>query len=334
MSTKQQPATLLPSYETLMAQVQQCGAGAGCCAQAARIETLEAQLEAVGAVPDGWRLVPVQPEIQAVLHMLDVPVLAYISSHSEKLGKTTADFDTFESAIPLVSQHAHRAACEKVISAMQAQLEAVGAGGVGALEIAEAALADIGDADREPGDDVAWCEARAAEALPEVRAVLITAAAPPAAQVQTMGWVAPGWQAVPVEPTKEMVIEAYEAQGEATSSTCKEIYRAMLAAAPKPAAQAGWCDGCSPDNCGGCATPTAPAQAALVDAPHSTACLYHYALSRLRLKDNTGLRVLFWDAHNSLSWDSKTDWYVTPDADKADCEQCNAAIAAQKGDKT
>jgi hypothetical protein len=41
-----------------------------------------------------------------------------------------------------------------------------------ALEIAEAALADIGDADREPGDDVAWCEARATEALPVVRAAL------------------------------------------------------------------------------------------------------------------------------------------------------------------
>ena len=27
-----------------------------------------------------------------------------------------------------------------------------------------------------------------------------------------------------------------------------------------PAVQAGWCDGCSPDNCGGCATPAAPAQ--------------------------------------------------------------------------
>ena len=32
------------------AQAQQCGAGAGCCAQAARIEELEAQLEAVGGV--------------------------------------------------------------------------------------------------------------------------------------------------------------------------------------------------------------------------------------------------------------------------------------------
>ena len=41
-----------------------------------------------------------------------------------------------------------------------------------ALELAEAALADIGDADREPGDDLAWCEARAAQDLPTVRAAL------------------------------------------------------------------------------------------------------------------------------------------------------------------
>ena len=40
------------------------------------------------------------------------------------------------------------------------------------LAYAEAALADIGDATREPGDDLAWCEARAAEALPRVRAAL------------------------------------------------------------------------------------------------------------------------------------------------------------------
>ncbi len=38
-----------------------------------------------------------------------------------------------------------------------------------ALVSAEAALADIGDAQREPGDDMAWCERRAAEALPTVR---------------------------------------------------------------------------------------------------------------------------------------------------------------------
>ncbi|GGX30339.1 hypothetical protein GCM10007242_41180 [Pigmentiphaga litoralis] len=41
-----------------------------------------------------------------------------------------------------------------------------------ALRLAEAALADIGDADREPGDDVAWCERRAAQALPAVRAAI------------------------------------------------------------------------------------------------------------------------------------------------------------------
>lgn len=42
-----------------------------------------------------------------------------------------------------------------------------------ALRGAEAALADIGDADRQPGDDLAWCETRAAQALPEVRAALV-----------------------------------------------------------------------------------------------------------------------------------------------------------------
>ena len=41
-----------------------------------------------------------------------------------------------------------------------------------ALVKAEAALADIGDAEREPGDDLAWCERRAAEALPVVREAL------------------------------------------------------------------------------------------------------------------------------------------------------------------
>lgn len=35
--------------EALRAQAQTCGAGAGCCAQAARIAELEAQIEAVGA---------------------------------------------------------------------------------------------------------------------------------------------------------------------------------------------------------------------------------------------------------------------------------------------
>jgi hypothetical protein len=41
-----------------------------------------------------------------------------------------------------------------------------------ALELAEAGLADIGDADREPGDDLAWVEARAARDLPRIRQAL------------------------------------------------------------------------------------------------------------------------------------------------------------------
>jgi hypothetical protein len=41
-----------------------------------------------------------------------------------------------------------------------------------ALRYAEAALADIGDADREPGDDLTWCENRAGEALPRIRKLI------------------------------------------------------------------------------------------------------------------------------------------------------------------
>jgi hypothetical protein len=43
---------------------------------------------------------------------------------------------------------------------------------ISALLYAEAALADIGDADREEGDDLAWCENRAASALPRIRRLL------------------------------------------------------------------------------------------------------------------------------------------------------------------
>jgi hypothetical protein len=43
-----------------------------------------------------------------------------------------------------------------------------------ALELAEAGLSDIGDADREPGDDLAWAEARAAQDLPRIRRTLNT----------------------------------------------------------------------------------------------------------------------------------------------------------------
>lgn len=41
-----------------------------------------------------------------------------------------------------------------------------------ALKKAEAALSDIGDADREPGDDMKWMEIRAALPLPFIREVM------------------------------------------------------------------------------------------------------------------------------------------------------------------
>ncbi len=49
--------------------------------------------------------------------------------------------------------------------------------------------------------------------------------------------VAPeGWVMVPMVATTEQVVAAYEAQGEATSEACEQIYRAMLDASPAPPA--------------------------------------------------------------------------------------------------
>ena len=48
-----------------------------------------------------------------------------------------------------------------------------------AIKTAEAALADIGDSDHEPSDDLAWCERRAQQALPVVRFALAAAEAKP-----------------------------------------------------------------------------------------------------------------------------------------------------------
>ena len=58
-----------------------------------------------------------------------------------------------------------------------------------ALELAEAALADIGDAERESGDDLAWAEARAAQDLPRIRSVLARWGAQPS----TVAHSCPRW---------------------------------------------------------------------------------------------------------------------------------------------
>lgn len=62
-----------------------------------------------------------------------------------------------------------------------------------ALIVAEAALADIGDADREPGDDLKWCEDRAALALPAVREAL-KIELPIGTEGNFRGWEELAWQ--------------------------------------------------------------------------------------------------------------------------------------------
>ena len=62
----------------------------------------------------------------------------------------------------------HRDSAERLNLLLCADNVAVRSG----LQTAQAALSDIGDSDREPGDDLEWCERRAAQALPAVRAAL------------------------------------------------------------------------------------------------------------------------------------------------------------------
>lgn len=52
--------------------------------------------------------------VQAVLLELDVPVRGYLASHSGQLHDSASKVDRFESAIPLVSEADHRAACRKI----------------------------------------------------------------------------------------------------------------------------------------------------------------------------------------------------------------------------
>lgn len=99
-----------------------------------------------------------------------------------------------------------------------------------ALVIAEAGLADIGDAGREPGDDLAWCEARAAQALAYPRAAIIALreaiAQPEQPARQTWSWDKaqdtylldpPEVSTQPVQPTADKLLQiiaaAYQIAG-------------------------------------------------------------------------------------------------------------------------
>ena len=70
--------------------------------------------------PEGMAVEPVaiRPDIQAVLAMLDVPVIARMSSHEGKLLKPGQEPPAFESAVPLVREWDHRRACESIIAAL------------------------------------------------------------------------------------------------------------------------------------------------------------------------------------------------------------------------
>ncbi len=75
------------------------------------------------AMPDLSQLterepVAIRPDIQAVLAMLDVPVIARMSSHQGKLLKPGQEPPAFESAVPLVREWDHRRACESIIAAL------------------------------------------------------------------------------------------------------------------------------------------------------------------------------------------------------------------------
>lgn len=55
---------------------------------------------------------------------------------------------------------------------------------ISTLQLAEAALADIGDAEREPGDDIIWAEKRAGEVLPKIRHVLNSVRVVPNSEIE------------------------------------------------------------------------------------------------------------------------------------------------------
>lgn len=91
-----------------------------------RIAELESELEAIGAGGVSGPLigqpqampVAIRPDIQAVLAMLDVPVIARMSSHEGKLLKPGQEPPAFESAVPLVREWDHHRACESIIAAL------------------------------------------------------------------------------------------------------------------------------------------------------------------------------------------------------------------------
>jgi hypothetical protein len=89
--------------------------------------------KAIAAMPHPLATPEIPREIQAVLIGLDLKRLGYMASHSGKLSKDGRNLDNFESAIPLVSEYDHRAACEKIAALALSNREQAGA--VATLEV-------------------------------------------------------------------------------------------------------------------------------------------------------------------------------------------------------
>jgi hypothetical protein len=98
-----------------------------------------------------------------------------------------------------------------------------------ALQVAEEALADIGDAERESGDDLAWAERRAAQELPRIRHALRTwrdHATPPAATREA----GPLPQAPTDEDLDDLCAEfSFLTDDEESRDLLIEMFRAVLA---------------------------------------------------------------------------------------------------------
>ena len=228
--------------ESLQAQAQQCGAGAGCCAQAARIEELEAQLEAVGAVgavPDGWWLVPVQPTNKQVV-MLAGALLP------QKQNTADSRHPDWSNAVGQ-AEHAYRAMLEAAPEpqpAAQGQEEAV-AQAVAAEREACAQLAAQTVCDMHIPTGVKIYGARAAKAI-RARGTDAARAPQPAAQVQkdAGGWMRDGGMLYRLtderRPTNFDEIRVTMANGSRDTGQLSAQAERLLVmlAAPQPSAQA------------------------------------------------------------------------------------------------
>lgn len=112
-----------------------------------------------------------QPEALRLAAELEAcPTINY-KAHAAELRRLHAENEALQNVKHYEAPRGFVLNPDYLVPELRAQRDAL----LEALKLAEAALADIGDADREPGDDVAWCEARAAEAIPQVRAAIAKA---------------------------------------------------------------------------------------------------------------------------------------------------------------